>query len=159
MSEERLLLRTTVSVESREDGMPSGEQIARLLDFAYRAKRKKPAAMDLLIADDREITRLNRRHLGLDNATDVLAFEDGDEEEGRVRLGDVVISAETARRVSAERGGEFARELAFYALHGLFHLLGMRDDTDVERQAMLNAQAKAMRDFGLDRVDGLETLE
>ena len=155
---EKGLLAAVVSVESKEPGIPA-EQIADVLDFAYRSKRKKPATMDLLIADDREIARLNRRHLGKDNATDVLAFEDGDTEDGRIRLGDVVVSAETARRVAAERGGDFARELTFYALHGLLHLLGMRDDSDAERRAMLQTQARAMLEYGLDGVDGLDELE
>lgn len=152
------LLETNLIVDSVQPGIPAG-QIEDVLDFAYRSKRKKAATLDLLIADDKEITRLNRRHLGRDNATDVLAFEDGEAEGEAVRLGDVVISAETARRVATERGGDFARELTFYALHGLFHVLGMRDDSDAERRAMLRAQAKAMREFGLDMVDGLESME
>lgn len=148
-----MLLATTVS-NALGDGVPAG-RIAAVLDFAYRGRRKKPASMDLLITDDAEIARLNRRHLRHDGATDVLSFEDGDVEEGRLRLGDVVISAETAKRVAAERCGDYEQELIFYALHGMYHLLGMRDDSPDERAAMLQAQARAMRDFGLPVSDDL----
>lgn len=145
------LLETTINVAVADADIP--DYLAGLLDSAYRARRKKPATLDLLIAGDAEMARLNRRHLGKDHPTDVLAFDDGEEEEGRVRLGDVAIGADTARRVAGERDADFGHELAFYALHGLLHLLGMRDDTDGDRAAMHRAQAKAMRDFGI-RLDG-----
>ena len=53
--------------------------LAGLLDFAYASRRKKPACLDLLIVDDREIAALNRRHLRRDGparrAGDELAFQ------------------------------------------------------------------------------------
>lgn len=149
-----LLLETNVNCASGVGEMPE-DMLVRLLDSAYRSKRKKPARMDLLITGDAEMTRLNRRHLGEDSPTDVLAFDDGEDEDGRMRLGDVAISADTARRVAGERGGEFEHELAFYALHGLLHLLGMRDDDDADRAKMHREQAKAMREFGLDVGEGM----
>lgn len=143
-----------VSAAARAHAVPE-ELLRDVLDFAYRSRRKKPACLDLLVAGDAEMAKLNRRHLGRDNATDVLAFDDGETEDGRLRLGDVAIGADTAVRVAADRGIEFEHELVFYALHGLFHLLGMRDDDDGDRAAMHRAQAKAMRDFGLRPGGGL----
>lgn len=129
--------------------------LADLLASAYAARRRKPACLDLVVMSDPAITKLNRRHLGKDNPTDVLAFVDGEDEDGRLRLGDIAISAETARREAAARGVQFNHELVFYGLHGLLHLLGMEDDDDDDRAAMLRAQAKAMRDFGIDPGEGL----
>lgn len=149
-----LLLETNVNCAADVGDIPE-ELLVRLLDSAYRNRRKKPANLDLLVTDDTEITKLNRRHLGEDHATDVLAFDDGEEEDGRVRLGDVAVSADTARRVATERRVPFEHELAFYALHGLLHLLGMRDDDDDDRAKMHRAQAKAMRDFGLELGEGM----
>lgn len=150
------LLETTVNVAPSVSGRAiPAEMLAALLDSAYRSKRKKPACLDLLVTGDREMAVMNHRHLGKNAATDVLAFDDGEMEGERLRLGDVAISADTAARVAAERGVEFDHELAFYALHGLLHLLGMRDDDDDDRSAMHRLQAKAMRDFGLRPGDGL----
>lgn len=142
------LLLVTLNNQSREAAIQP-ELFQALLELAYGSRRKKPACLDLLIVDDPEMTRLNRRHLGEDNTTDVLAFEDGEDEDGRVRLGDIAICAETARRESEERRADYSHELLFYALHGLFHLLGMRDDSDADREKMHQAQAKTMRDYGL----------
>lgn len=131
------------------------ERLVLLLDSAYRSRRKKPACLDLLITTDAEMARMNRRHLGLGDATDVLAFDDGEEEDGRVRLGDVAINLDAARRAEGERGVGREQELAFYALHGLLHLLGMRDGDDADRAAMHAAQAGALRDFGWTPEEGL----
>lgn len=144
-----LLVTIAFSGPAARCGAPE-DMLRDLLDFAYRSKRKKPACLDLLITGDGEMTALNRRHLGESASTDVLAFDDGEMDGSRLRLGDVAVNAEAAVRVAAERGIAFEHELAFYALHGLLHLLGMRDGDDADRAAMHRAQEKAMRDFGLD---------
>lgn len=156
MAEPTLLVNLSISPMLDAGDIPA-DLLRDCLSDAYRSKRKKPAILDLLVTGDPEMIKLNRRHLGKDNATDVLAFDDGDMEEGRLRLGDIAISADTARREAAERGVRFEQELLFYALHGLFHLLGMRDDLMEDRGKMHRAQAKAMRDFGLELDEGLLT--
>ena len=146
------LLLTRFGVES---SLPWDEccepMLAGLLDFAYRRERRNPASVDVLLADDAVMSRLNRRHLGLDESTDVLSFDDGEPDgEGRLRLGDLAIGVEMAGRAAAERGIRFEEETAFYVLHGLLHLLGWRDDGDGERAAMLAEQRRLMREYGLD---------
>ncbi len=142
------LLDVGVNAAVRPERVPE-KLLAEVLDFCYRSRRKKPARLDILVADDAEMARLNRRHLGIADTTDVLAFGDGEEEEGAVRLGDIAIGFEVAERESAARGIALEHELVFYALHGLLHLLGMDDATEEQRRRMHEAQAQAMRDFGL----------
>ncbi|MDR1613792.1 MAG: rRNA maturation RNase YbeY [Planctomycetota bacterium] len=130
---------------------PPRKLLREVLDLAYRERGKRPAALDLALLDDAAIRALNRRHRSRDRATDVLAFADGEEEpDGRLRLGDVAISAETARREAGARGVSFRDELVFYALHGLLHLLGMDDAAADGRKGMHAAQADAMRKCGLN---------
>ena len=130
--------------------------LAGLLDFAYRREREKPASLDVLFAADAVMSRLNRRHLGKDEPTDVLSFDDGEpDEDGRLRLGDLAVGLETAERIAAERGIDFGHEASFYALHGLLHLLGRRDDDDDERAAMLSEQLQLMREYGLDAPEAI----
>lgn len=148
MSDGKPLLQVELNVASGLKDIPE-ELLRDLLDSCYRVRRKKPACLDLLVTTDAEMARMNRKHLGKDNPTDVLAFDDGDVEDGQVRLGDVAISADTARSEAERRGISFQHELAFYALHGLLHLLGMRDDTDEERSHMHRTQVKAMQEYGM----------
>ena len=154
MNDGMKLLMTTICPDSA--GLVDARlesRLAGLLDFAYRRKRKKPASLDLLLADDSEMTNLNRQYLG---STDVLAFEDGEADaEGRLRLGDVAIGAEIAKRTAEERGVPFVDEVSFYALHGLLHLLGRVDEAEDDRKAMLDEQVAIMRAYGLDVSDKL----
>lgn len=150
------LLDVTVTIDNgfSEEEIPVA-MLRDVLDFCYRSRRKKPAAMDLLVADDAVMIRLNRRHLGHDGPTDVLAFADGEEEEGRLRLGDVAVGGRVALRESGVRAVPFEQELTFYALHGLLHLLGMDDDSDADRAEMHRIQVRAMKDSGMAIAEGL----
>lgn len=97
----------------------------------------------ILIVDDREIARLHWRHLKVRGPTDVMAF--GMQEGKRIAgseclLGDVVLSAETAKRVAKELGIPVQQEIERYVIHGILHLLGYRDDTPVKARKMHQRQ-------------------
>jgi probable rRNA maturation factor len=85
----------------------------------------------LVITDDQTIQELNRRYRDIDRPTDVLSFPDGDElPSGRVLLGEIVISLESARRQAVELGHDEVRELSELALHGFLHLVGYDHERD-----------------------------
>jgi probable rRNA maturation factor len=72
--------------------------------------------------------QLNKRYLEHDEPTDVLSFPLS--EPGARRLaGEVVISADVARRQAEGRGHDVQAELALYVIHGLLHLCGYDDQT------------------------------
>jgi probable rRNA maturation factor len=117
------------------------KDVVRLAARAALREEEIPrsAELSILIADDEEVRRLNREYRGVDAPTDVLAFPQADAPgtAGPRLLGDVVISAETARRQARERHAAYDDELALLAVHGTLHLTGWRDDTEEERQRML----------------------
>jgi probable rRNA maturation factor len=98
------------------------------------------AELSLLLVDDAEMAGYNRDYRGKDGPTNVLAFamRDGDFPELTPHLlGDVVISAETARREADAAGTDLETRLDELMVHGVLHLFGM----DHERGA---AEAEAM---------------
>ncbi|MBI4875095.1 MAG: rRNA maturation RNase YbeY [Acidobacteria bacterium] len=97
-----------------------------------------------LVADDRELRRLNRDFLGLDRPTDVLSFPSG--EEGG-SLGDIAISAERAAEQARELGHPVEQEIAILMLHGLLHLQGL--DHHGDRGRMARAEARWRKALGL----------
>lgn len=101
----------------------------------FREEINAEVAVDLSIIDDVEMIELNRRFKAKECTTDVLAFYDGepDSDEGYYHLGDVAVSADTAAREADLLGVDIQEELLLYAVHGVLHLLGLRDGSDVEK--------------------------
>lgn len=83
------------------------------------------------IVDDSKMKKLNKKHLGKDEATDVLSFNINEkEEDGRHYLGDIVVNREQAKRQAEENENSFEEEVAALVEHGVLHLLGIHHDGD-----------------------------
>lgn len=144
VSPRALLVRPIRETEFR----PPLAALRRTLEAAYR--RRRSASISLLLTDDARIAVLNRRWHGTEGPTDVLAFEGGAREPGgRLFLGDIAVSVETAKREAAARGWGTREELVLYAVHGLLHLLGGRDDDEAGRRRMQEDAVRAFRAAGL----------
>ena len=97
----------------------------------------------VLVTGDAAIRELNRTWRGIDRPTDVLSFPDGDElPSGRVLLGEVVLSLDTARRQAAEEGHDEVRELQELLLHGVLHLLGYDHEVDDDEMSALEIELR-----------------
>lgn len=134
----------------RRPRQPSAEALRRVLAGALARLEVAGSEVHVLIGGDQRIRELNRTWRGVDDATDVLSFPDGDPlPEGGRLLGEVVISLDTARRQAEEGRRSELRELQELALHGLLHLLGYdheRDDGEMDslelelREVLLNGR-------------------
>ena len=91
-----------------------------------------PEEISVRVTGDRELRRLNRSFLGLDEVTDVLSFPSG--EPGY--LGDLAVSWPAVVRQAAAYGHPEAVELALLCVHGLLHLLGRDHDTAAAERSM-----------------------
>jgi probable rRNA maturation factor len=106
----------------------------RRVRAALRLGRKN---FGVCFVDDARIAELNRRYRRKPRPTDVLSFpwkseapRAGGDRDFRNYLGDIVISAETARRNARAAGHSTAREIRWLILHGTLHLLGYDHETD-----------------------------
>jgi len=113
------------------------------------------SSVTVCIVSDAEIARMNETFRKKQGPTDVLSFP----AEARKRpvavgrkaaagaatayLGDIAISAATARRNAARLGRTFPGELRILILHGVLHLLGYDHETD--RGQMDRVEAKLRR--------------
>jgi probable rRNA maturation factor len=114
-------------------------ELQRFLDVLR--SRLAHSEYSVCVVSDRGIRRYNRHFRSRDEATDVLSFPSGSNREARSRyLGDIVISAETARANAAHYGVRLEEELKLLALHGVLHLLGHDHETDAGRMARQERQ-------------------
>ena len=129
---------------------------------------KGEAELSMLFVDESAIADLNKRFLGRDGPTDVLAFPIDEEpvEGGRspdsggtgpgftgepsdlpTLLGDVVICPAVAFRNAARRAGSYEDELALLVVHGVLHLLGMDHEVDAEAEVMEQREQQLLAKF------------
>ncbi|HTL70053.1 MAG TPA: rRNA maturation RNase YbeY [Candidatus Eisenbacteria bacterium] len=119
----------------------------RFVAATLKSERRAGWGVSVLITGDAEIRRLNRGWLRHDYATDVIAFGvEGPTLPGTERLlGDVVVSADTARRVAAELGLPWREELARYLVHGTLHLIGYDDKKPADHRRMHRRQEAILK--------------
>lgn len=122
----------------------SPRRLRRVLEHVLRRERApRGAALSVVLVSDRAVRTLNRRFLGLDRATDVLAFPARDP----TYLGDVVVSVARARVQARATGHAVGTEVALLAAHGVLHLLGHDDRTAGQRARMMRRQQALLREL------------
>ncbi|MFP4033401.1 MAG: rRNA maturation RNase YbeY [Desulfococcaceae bacterium] len=107
------------------------------------------AELSLLLVDDDEMAVYNREFRGKEGSTNVLAFamRDGDFPELTPHLlGDVVISAETARREAEAAGTELEYRLDELLVHVVLHLFGMDHERGEEEAEAMFRRARELVD-------------
>jgi probable rRNA maturation factor len=88
--------------------------------------------MSVALVSDRRIAELHRRFLNERGPTDVITFQHGE----------IVISAETARRQARAFRTSLEHELRLYIAHGLLHLRGYDDKTSAGAAEMKRLQER-----------------
>lgn len=113
-----------VRIEAGDPGL--SQVLRRAAQAALEREAASPGALTIVLTGDEQIRHLNRRFLGQDQPTDVLAFPDHgiDPDLGGTYFGDIIISlsrAEDAARVAAH---SLRAELSLLVVHGVLHLMG-----------------------------------
>lgn len=116
---------------------------AGLTRFLNRARSEigLEGEVDVLLADDSTLQRLNRAFRGKNKPTDVLSFP-APEEIAQTHAGDLAVSLETAARQAAAYGHDLRDEVRILLLHGLLHLSGLDHETDDGEMAAREAELR-----------------
>lgn len=162
---------TEISIENTQKKILITDELRATLEKTVNAVLEYEecdfeAEVSITITDNDEIAELNELHRGKAAPTDVLSFpinefdeegrilaEEGDyDDEGRIILGDIVISADRALEQAEEYGHSFTREMAFLTVHSMLHLLGYDhvDDPEGER-LMIHKQKEILSRLGITR--------
>ena len=127
----------SAAVTNRQDRIAvSPARLARSVERALRAVGRGAGDVDVLVVDDAAIKRLNRLHRGVGRRTDVLAYPLETPGTPSPLVGQIVISAETARRQAHRLGVPLALELDLLVTHGTLHLVGYDDRDPLEADLM-----------------------
>lgn len=153
-------------LENETDRQVSEEQINELIKVCQTVLDMEEwdfdAEISITFTDNENIREINRDYRNIDRATDVLSFPmldfreeidfELEAEDGKVMLGDIVISLERAEEQAQELNHSLRRELAFLVAHSMLHILGYDhvDDPEGER-TMIEKQDSVLGKLGITR--------
>jgi len=127
----------------------TGERLDRAARSALLADGPASGEVSFTFVSREEIRALNRRWLGRDRATDVLAFT---MREGGALLGDVYISPEVAAANAADRSEPPGTEILRLVIHGALHVIGLDHPETPHRESsqMFRRQEELLEALGED---------
>ena len=119
-------------------------QILKIVKTILRHEGVDRASLSIVFVSHQRIKALNKKFLGRDYTTDVLAFDLTERKGtapaspaggrrtptfGNVKqiVGDIIISTDAVLKNARTYKTELSEELALYVIHGILHLLGFDD--------------------------------
>ena len=135
------------AIANRQRRVPIAvSRLARAVARALAAVGRPGGTVDVAVVDDAEIRRLNARYRGIGRRTDVLAFPlEAPDAPGQL-VGQIVVSADTARRQARRLHVPLALELDLLVTHGTLHLVGYDDRDPLEADLMHHRERDILRD-------------
>lgn len=123
--------------------------------------------ISILFVDNREIKSINSKQRGINKETDCLSFpmlefdnkkvfrdiysnfefKEYELDDGKLLLGDIVISMEMASLQSVEFGHSFEREVCYLIIHSLLHLLGYDHMDEEDKRVMRSREKEIIRNL------------
>jgi probable rRNA maturation factor len=101
----------------------------------------------VIICSDDYLLNLNNQYLDHNYYTDIITF---DYTEKDVIGGDLFISYDRVKENAKQEGVLIQHELRRVMVHGVLHLLGLRDKTDTEAKTMRAAEDVALKMFHVE---------
>jgi probable rRNA maturation factor len=143
----------SIDIANEQDMLPvDAERLRQAAQGIFDEAGITGGSLSIAIVDDPAIHALNRQYLAHDYPTDVLSFL---LEQDQTSLeGQVIVSADTARRTAEQLGCSPGDELLLYVIHGTLHLVGYDDLEDEPREQMRAAERRHLARFGLERREG-----
>jgi rRNA maturation RNase YbeY len=121
------------------------ERLKRWLHAVARQHGHSIHELNYVLLDDPTLLEFNKRYLDHDEFTDVITF---DGQTGTGVSGDILISYDRVKENARTFGVPAQQELRRVMVHGLLHLLGHRDKTKAQREAMRALEDKYLARLG-----------
>ena len=128
--------------------MPARHVRDVVLHAVRRAAPHVVGDVGVLLTDDVNMQRLNKRFRAVDSSTDVLAFPITDGLAEGEPFGDIVISCQMALRQARSYGAPLAEELSRLLIHGTLHLCGYDHHERKEAARMFALTRRLLRELG-----------
>ncbi|MGI8893262.1 MAG: rRNA maturation RNase YbeY [Bacteroidia bacterium] len=101
------------------------------------SESKLPGNINIIFVDDTHLLNINKQYLKHNTFTDIITF---DYTVKNLISGDIFISIDRVKDNSTRFNVSFLQELQRVIIHGVLHLCGFTDKTDIEKQEMRNKE-------------------
>ena len=122
--------------------LKSRTKIKQWIKQVIEAKGKKTGNITYIFCDDEYLLEVNKQYLQHDYYTDVITF---DYVENDLISGDIFISTDRVRENALAFGSSETEELHRVIIHGVLHLLGLKDKSEKEVSQMRQAENEALK--------------
>ncbi len=100
----------------------------------------KLSELNYIFCSDAYLLRINQEYLDHDTYTDIITFDNSDEE--KTIVSDIFISADRIRENAAKFNVPEATEMHRVMIHGALHLLGYKDKDTASKKLMTEMEDK-----------------
>ena len=101
-------------------------------------------SINFVFCSDDELLKINQDYLGHDFYTDIITFQ---YESAPVISGDIYISVDRVLENANTFKENFSTEMKRVMIHGVLHLLGYNDKSDLEKEVMRAKEAELIAMF------------
>lgn len=123
--------------EDIDFSLSNPEQVADWIASVIEQHDFELAGLTYIFCSDDYLHQINVEYLDHDTLTDIITFDNADEE-GTVE-GDIFVSIDRVRDNAQTLGILFEDELHRVLIHGVLHLLGFKDKTE-EQEVLMRKQ-------------------
>lgn len=117
------------------------DKIKQWISLIIDKYKKHEGDINYLFCDDPHILQINQQYLNHDYYTDIITFDYCSSD---VISGDLVISIDTVKSNADLFNTKYETELKRVIIHGILHLIGFKDSTDLEKQQMRAEEDSAL---------------
>ena len=117
------------------------EQITSWLTTIIQHEKKTLHSLNIIFCTDQYLHQINVNYLNHDTLTDIITFPYADPP---IIKGELFISLERIKENSNVFKAHFEQELYRVIAHGVLHLCGYGDKTDLEKQQMRSKENEAL---------------
>jgi rRNA maturation RNase YbeY len=131
--------------EDVEHELPNPTKVRRWLKFVIDQEEYDLNSLNYIFCSDEYLLNMNREHLDHDYYTDIITFDTSDD--AKLIEGEIYISIERVNENAATNQVKEEEELRRVMVHGVLHLLGYKDESDMEKEKIRDKEDYYLKNY------------
>ena len=129
-------------------GLNDSESV-KILTHTLQSEGVESSDISIIFGNKELLQDLKNRFFNIDHTTDVIAFRLNDYSEKNIE-GEIYICLLVAKENAEYFNESYENEIKRLIIHGGLHLMGYKDDTEIERLEMKKLEDKYIREFNIE---------